>query len=422
MEAFERCTPEAARADLAHRLRATVRAFADRADALPEWRDAAAIDDLDELWRLWPSLPIVTKADLRGRFSPRALRGRGVAGIHCSTGGSTGEPTAFLHDAGTVRTIGALQYLTRRAVGWTPGQPTICVWGAQRDIGQGLTGYRAWRHAMTNRLARLIEVDGFSLTDETARRVYDALRAAGGGAAIYGFSSMLDHVAAVVERRGWPVPQGLVGTAWNGGEMLFDEQVARFRRVFGLPIRNYYGGRELGTIGAQREAGGPLHLVRPFVFVELIGDDGRPVEPGTPGRVIVTSTENRGTPFVRYDIGDVAMCRAEGMDASGVTRLDALLGRTASILELPSGAKVNNIYWNHLFKEVDEIAQFQVRLRADGTLRLDFVGRPFEPQREAWLRGILGRFLGPIPVEIAWVEAIAPTRLGKRLQVVVEER
>jgi phenylacetate-CoA ligase len=204
--------------------------------------------------------------------------------------------------------------------------------------------------------------------------------------------------------------------------MLFDEQIDRFRRVFGVPIRNYYGGRELGTIGAQREAGGPLHLVRPFVFVELVGDDGRPVEPGVPGRVIVTSTGNRGTPFVRYDIGDVATCRAEGMDASGVTRLDALLGRTASILELPNGAKVNNIYWNHLFKEVDEIAQFQVRLRADGTLRLDFVGRPFAPPREAWLRGILGRFLGPIPVEIAWVEAIAPTRLGKRLQVVVDER
>lgn len=421
LDAFARSSPDAAREQLAIRLRDTLRAFAGRDDALPEWRDAARVDDLDALWRLWPSLPIVTKADLRGRFSAPALRERGVEGVLSSTGGSTGEPTAFIHDPVTVRIIGALQYLTRQALGWRPGQPTICVWGAQRDIGQGLSGYARWRHTLTTRLSRLCEVDGYALTDETARRVYDALRASAGGAAIYGFSSMLDHVADVVDREGWAVPRGLVRLAWNGGEMLFDTQVERFRRVFGVPILNYYGGREVGTVAAQREAGGPLHLVRPFLFVELVDDDGAPVTAGTPGRLIVTSTENRGTPFVRYDIGDVATCSADGIDASGVTRLDALVGRTASILLLPNGARVSNLYWNHLFKEVEEITQFQVRLRADGRLHLTFVGRPFTPPREAWLRGVLARFLGPIPVEIAWVDAIPPTRLGKRLQVIVEE-
>jgi phenylacetate-CoA ligase len=422
LEEFASSSPEAAREHLALRLRDTLRAFAGRDDALPEWREAARVDDLDALWRLWPSLPIVTKADLRGRFSASRLRERGVEGVTSSTGGSTGEPTAFIHDPAAVRTIGALQYLSRRAVGWRPGQPTICVWGAQRDIGQGLTGYTRWRHALTNRLARLHEVDGYALTDETARRVYDALRRSGGRAAIYGFSSMLDHVAAVVEDKGWEVPRGLVDVAWNGGEMLLDTQIERFRRVFGVPILNYYGGREVGTVAAQRVADGPLHLVRPFLFVELVDDQGAPVPAGTPGRLLVTSTENRGTPFIRYDIGDLATCSAEGIDASGVTRLDALVGRTASILQLPNGARVSNLYWNHLFKEVEEITQFQVRLRADGSLRFHFVGRPFAPEREAWLRGVLERFLGPIPVDIVWVDTIAPTRLGKRLQVVVEER
>ena len=116
------------------------------------------------------------------------------------------------------------------------------------------------------------------------------------------------------------MPAGLVRVAWNGGEMLHDEQVTRFREVVGVPILNYYGGRELGTLAAQHEAGGPLHLVRPYVFVELIDDDGAPVAPGQPGRVIVTSTEGRGTPFLRYDIGDVAVCSADAVDASGVTQ------------------------------------------------------------------------------------------------------
>ena len=94
----------------------------------------------------------------------------------------------------------------------------------------------------------------------------------------------------------------------------------------------------------------------------------------------------------------------------------------AACFSLPSGATVSNNYWNHLFKELEEVAQFQVRLRSDGSLRLNFVGRPFGESREAWLRNVLGGFLGPMPIEIAWVDAIPPTRLGKRLQVVVEDR
>ena len=108
------------------------------------------------------------------------------------------------------------------------------------------------------------------------------------------------------------------------------------------------------------------------------------------------------------------------MDEAGVARLDALLGRAGSVIRLPTGATVSNNYWNHLLKELAEVRQFQVRLRRDGGVRLSFVGQPFDASREAWLRGVLGDFLGPVPVEIAWVDAIAPTAMGKRLQVVVE--
>jgi phenylacetate-CoA ligase len=405
---------------MASRLQSRLRTFAARPDALPAWRQAAAIDDLDALWHAWPSLPIVTKADLQGRFSAQALRALGVEGVAGATGGSTGEPTTFIHDAATTRTIGAVTFLMRQSLGWRPGQPTVCVWGSQRDIGQGLTGWPGFRHALTNRLTRLIEVDGFALNDETARRVHEALLACGGGAAIYGFSSMLEHVAATVRRRGWRVPRGLVAVAWNGGEMLHDAQVSLFEEVFGVPILDYYGGRELGTIAVQPRAGAARVVARPFVFVELVGDDGRPVDPGQPGRIVVTSTEGTGSPFLRYDIGDVATASAASRDDAGVARLDALLGRSGSVFRLPTGATVSNNYWNHLFKELAEVRQFQVRLQKNGGVRLSFVGQPFGAHREAWLRGVLGDFLGPVPVEIAWVEAIAPTAMGKRLQVVVE--
>ena len=75
------------------RLRDQLRLFAARPDALPEWREAARIDDPDAVWAAWPSLPILTKRDLRERFSARALQSQGVEGQVSATGGSTGEPT-----------------------------------------------------------------------------------------------------------------------------------------------------------------------------------------------------------------------------------------------------------------------------------------------------------------------------------------
>ena len=144
-------------------------------------------------------------------------------------------------------------HVARQALGWPRGCRRSACGAPSATSARASPVIDACRHDLTNRLSRLREVDGFALTEETARRVHGQLLASGGGgAAIYGFSSMLDHVARVVQERGWRVPAGLVRVAWNGGEMLHDEQVTRFREVFGVPILNYYGGRELGTIGAAR--------------------------------------------------------------------------------------------------------------------------------------------------------------------------
>ena len=50
LDDFRRRTPGDARRLLAARLRDQLRRFAARPDALPAWRDAARIDDLDALW------------------------------------------------------------------------------------------------------------------------------------------------------------------------------------------------------------------------------------------------------------------------------------------------------------------------------------------------------------------------------------
>ena len=414
---FPLLRPDEQRRNLARKLLNQIQYFGMRSDALPEWREASKINDPDTLWKLWPSLPIVGKKLLTEQFPAAEIGARySIAGSVNSTGGSTGEPTHFYHDAKMIRSCQAMGYYAREKLGWHPGMPVIIIWGSERDIGKQ-SG--TWKQRLDSRLRDEYLLDGYNLTDQTIDQVLRLVRRLA-PAAIYGFTSMLEYVADRILQREESVPHGAVSAAWNGGEMLFEQQKQRFRNAFGCPLLNLYGGRELSTIACQSRDYGPLEILRPWLFLELVDETGRPVPSGEPGRLICTSTICRGTPFLRYEVGDIGTYSSELCNESGVTALTELLGRVAGLLELPDGRKINNIYWNHLFKEMPEVMQFQVVLKANGTLNLLLRGPGFSPTREQNLRVILSNFLGPVPVRIDWVQSIPRTTQGKLIQVIRE--
>jgi phenylacetate-CoA ligase len=202
--------------------------------------------------------------------------------------------------------------------------------------------------------------------------------------------------------------------------MLFPEQIEIFRQAFGVPILNRYGGRELSVMACQFAEGAALQVLRPWLFLEVLDERGRPVAPGEMGRLVWTSTVCTGTPFIRYDVEDLGSFRLSDQDESGIVAIDALHGRFGGLLELPGGQKINNLYWNHFFKDVKEVEQFQVILRKDRSLRILLRGAGFSPDRESAVRGVLTSFLGDLPVQLQWVEQIPRTKDGKLIQVYKE--
>jgi phenylacetate-CoA ligase len=289
--------------------------------------------------------------------------------------------------------------------------PTIIVWGSERDVKKATS----FQNRLHGRLRNQFLIDGYSLSDETVDRVCQQLRH--GPVAMYGFTSMLEFIARRVLETGRHVQSGVVRTAWNGGEMLFPEQVELFRQAFGVPLLNRYGGRELSVMACQFAEGAPLHVMRPWLFLEVLNERGRPASPGEVGRLVWTSTICRGTPFLRYDVEDLGTFRPSDSNESGITAIDALHGRSGGLLELPGGKKISNLYWNHFFKDIKEVAQFQVILRKNLSLRILLRGAGFSPERETVVRGVLTHFLGDVPVDLQWVEQIPRTRDGKLVQV-----
>lgn len=413
---FSKLNPYEQKLELAKRLQAQIRYFGSREDALPEWRAAARIPDPLELWDCWPQLPIVTKEMLRTRFNARELAARAkFPGIVSSTGGSTGEPVHYFLDNPTVVARTAVHLYALLRMGWRLGMPTVCAWGSERDIG----GHRSLRGQISGYLKGSFVVDGYKLGTDTVEKVVRLIQRHS-PVALYGFTSILEFIARQILKSGIDLPDGSVSVAWNGGEMLFPEQARIFRKAFKVPINNLYGGREIGALAHQVGAAGPLHLLRPEIFIEIVDESGKPSAPGQAGRVIATSMRCRGTPFLRYDIGDMAAFSSADCDDSGLHALSELHGRAAGLLALPNGKVINCLYWNHLLKEFTEIHQFQVVFRKAGTIDLLLTGDGLRTERASHLDTVLKRFLCEVPVRVNWVERIPVTREGKLVQVVRE--
>jgi phenylacetate-CoA ligase len=416
LENFRTMSPNAARKDLASRLLRQIQYFGSRDDAFPEWRDAAKIKDPEDLWRVWPDLPIVTKQDLQNSFRPEEIKKRfNVDGLITSTGGSTGEPTWFLHDTLMCQASKATSIYCKEKVGWKKGMPVIVVWGSERDIAKQQS---PWKRVPL-RLANIYLLDAYEINSSTVDRVLEIIDKHS-PVAMYGFSSMLEYVAKEVASRSDHPSPGSVAAAWNGGEMLYEDQSEAFRQAFGIPLLNYYGGRELSSMAYQPHVGSPLIVLRPLLFLEIVDNNGKPVSPGDTGRLIWTSTVCRGTPFIRFDVGDVGTYGAADRDESGIKVIRELQGRFAGLLKLPNGKLINCIFWNHLLKEFPEVEQFQVVLYNEKAIHFRLKGQPFEQNREQEFRRILTGLLSSVPVTISWVNRIPLTSQGKLIQVVRE--
>jgi phenylacetate-CoA ligase len=121
-----------------------------------------------------------------------------------------------------------------------------------------------------------------------------------------------------------------------GGEVTTPAMRARLGRTFGAPVYETYGSHECPLMAAECPWSGTLHACEDAALVEVLAD-GRPVEPGERGEVVVTNLHAYAMPFIRYRIGDLAT-RASGCACgSPFSTLGAVQGRMIDYFPLPDG-------------------------------------------------------------------------------------
>lgn len=197
-------------------------------------------------------------------------------------------------------------------------------------------------------------------------------------------------------------------SVYTSSETLYDYQRKTIEEAFGAKVFNWYGNSEMVANIVECEKG-ELHLKHEHSYVEVLGADDLPCNPGETGRLVCTGFGNRAFPLIRYDIGDNVTISGNQVSKCGRNGLivESVDGRKEDYITTPDGRLVGRL--DHLFKDSRNVCEAQIFQETPGEVVLRIVkadGYALSDEqailREARLRlgsGIIIRFEYPASIK-----------------------
>lgn len=292
----------------------------------------------------WEDLPVLTKQDLQQALKKRLSKGFSAKNVHVhKTSGSSGTPFIFAKD----KFCHALTWASITQLYSTSG---IDLQNSYEARFYGIPNHGAAR--LKERLKdRLSNRYRFSIFDTSAANFESFIsrfkkepfgHLNGYTSALVLFARYLAEKKLVLKDL-CPSLTHCIVTA----EMLFKEDLELLQQQFGVPVINEYGASETGII-ALGKAGGALHIDSSLLYVEILDEANKPVDPGTSGKIVVTSLFNKAHPFIRYEIGDLGVLAYQ----NGLPVLTQLEGRVGDFALLPDGKKIPALAFYYVTKEI----------------------------------------------------------------------
>ncbi len=358
-------------------------------------------------------LPLVEKKDIQNHRDDMVARTwprRDL--LPNQTGGSTGTPISFYlsHERHLSRAAATIRH--NRWAGWDVGDRLAVLWGAPQDtprqdwrarLRQALLGRPLWLDTAHVTEARLH--DFHRALHEHRPRIVQA----------YARSLLLFAQFLEAQRLRAYRPQSIVISA----EGLEPHERALIERVFGCPLFNRYGCREVSVIASECSAHEGLHTMAEGLYVEIVVD-GRPARPGERGSILITDLLNLAMPLIRYRIGDVGSW-AEGVCACGraLPRLRSLEGRVTDFVVGADGRLVSGVFLaTYVVAQRPSLGQVQIEQHRTGEVLYRIrPGRDFNHEEDlAYLKKTSRQYLGEaLGVQVELVEEIPAEASGKFL-------
>lgn len=148
---------------------------------------------------------------------------------------------------------------------------------------------------------------------------------------------------------------------------------------FGIPVISSYQAAEMLQIAYQCEKRQGFHICTDQVALRVVDDQGRDVDPGDTGRVVLSCLVNHGTVLLNYALGDLVE-RGEAPCPCGRTLpvFNSIQGRAFDLLVLPGGRRVHGdalfktlAQRNHVVQlqmEQFSLSRYTLRVVSDGAI------------------------------------------------------
>lgn len=341
-------------------------------------------------FRDFEQVPVLTKDDLRRHgeslLSREFYRGPLNRKI---TSGSTGISVTVYVDEAAMQFKRACTLRSDEWSGWRLGEPVVRLWGHPPKDRPG------WRGRLRNLLLdRTRFLDTLGMDEEVLESFCRSLRRSP-PSLLFGHAHSLYLLAEYLRERGGAGfrPRGIIATAM----VLHSWQRRLIEDVFQRRVINRYGCEEVSLIACECEQQQGLHVNADGVYVELLRE-GRPVEPGEPGSVVVTDLSNRAMPLLRYQVGDVAVAGSDRCPCGrGLPLLERLEGREADYVVTPAGRLISGIsLTDHFACQVPGAAQMQIVQETPRSFVFRIVRAPdFGPESVQKLAEMVREFFGP---------------------------
>ena len=205
--------------------------------------------------------------------------------------------------------------------------------------------------------------------------------------------------------------------AFLTAENILPNQILSIRNSFNCPVALEYGHSEVSVFAYTIDDTYEYYCSPFYGYTEVIGGNGKQVQIGKVGEVVVTGFYNKALPFIRYKTGDLALYNGE---KDGITRLKRIEGRTQDYLLNKEGEKVfvvGLIYGGHHYF-LNNIKKWQIYQDRLGFIEIKIVkGVEFSLEDEYSIKEL---FLKKEHIEskIEYVDKIELTSGGKSRLIV----
>jgi phenylacetate-CoA ligase len=353
------------------------------------------------------NLPLIDKHQLRtaGSQAQSQEDAPAAAGVKISTSGSTGEPFVFTIDRDYDQWRKA-QYL----------RPYLRAGRRFTHKVLRLTAFPVSRRSLFSKLGLLREwqfgcaTPAAELHSHWCRLAPDVLQ---------GYPSALRTLAIFCLETGKPL-EPAPRMVCSDSELLMPDTRMLLQKAFGTAVIDIFGTYETDNIAWQCGRSEGYHIATDCVLLEIIRN-GRPAEVGEQGEIVVTVLSNRRSPFIRYNLHDLAQFAPQRcVCGSPFPLLTRLVGRADDLIVLEDGSSRTSMdVLGRLDRYTDLVHHYQ--LRQLGTQRFELLIVPARRVADADAANLIAAVRQSLPsaaVELKLVDSIAPQKSGKRLAFV----